>query len=70
MKRIKITIYPDGYVGAETVGIKRKICDKYKPLLERILQNRIVEMEHTEEYYEMEEIENFEREEIRLNGQG
>lgn len=52
MKKLKITIYPNGYVQTETQGIKGKECEKYYPFFERLVQKRTVEEMYTEEYYE------------------
>ena len=68
MKKIKITIYPDGYVNAETLGIKGKKCENYRPVIEKLLQNRIIEDEHTDEYYEQETVDIIENEEVTVNG--
>ena len=53
MKQIKVTIYANGYVQAETVGIKGQQCEEFRPLLENILQNRVVDQAYTDEFYEM-----------------
>ena len=53
MKQIKVTIYANGYVHAETVGIKGQKCEEFRPLLENILQNRVVDQAYTDEFYEM-----------------
>lgn len=52
MKRLKIRIFQDGYVQTETLGIKGKKCEDYIPLCEKILQQRVVEQDYTDEYYE------------------
>ena len=38
---------------AETVGIKGQKCEEFRPLLENILQNRVVDQAYTDEFYEM-----------------
>ena len=43
----------NGYVQAETVGIKGQKCEEFRPLLENILQNRVVDQAYTDEFYEM-----------------
>lgn len=54
MKQIKIRIFPDGRVQAETNGIKGKACTDYIKILERLLESRTVESEYTEEYNQTE----------------
>lgn len=68
MKRIKVTIYANGYVQAETVGIKGKQCEKFRTFLEELLQNRVVDQEYTEEFYEeaVEETYIKEMEKVRI----
>lgn len=69
MKKLKITVFPDGYVQAETVGIKGKKCEEYFPFFEKLLQGRVVEKIHTEEFYQETEQEQkiYGEEEIVIN---
>ncbi|WP_259473453.1 DUF2997 domain-containing protein [Clostridium estertheticum] len=54
MKQIKIRIYPDGIVLAETNGIKGKKCTDYINLIQEITDTKVSEQEYTLEYYEVE----------------
>ncbi len=53
-RQIKIRIYPDGHVEAETVGIKGKACKDFVPVLEELLEAKAVSTELTGEYFETE----------------
>lgn len=64
-KQIQIRIFPDGTINSETFNIKGKACDKYKQILENLLEARTVELQHTGEYYEQEEVEYVEQQEVR-----
>lgn len=66
MKRLKITIYPDGYVHTETIGVKGTACEKYRPFFQKLLNNRVIEQTYTDEYYEeiAQDIEQKEEENI------
>lgn len=66
MGQIRITIFRDGYVSTETQGIKGKKCDLYKDLLEKLLNYRVIENEHTDEYYEQNEQIEYENEAVKL----
>lgn len=49
------------------MGVKGKACEGYRELFEKILQYRVVDDIHTEEYYEeVEEIENVSEERVRV----
>lgn len=63
MKKIKIRIYPDGIIQAETNGIKGKKCSDYKKIISNLTNAKIIEEEYTSEYYEV--VENEELEVIR-----
>lgn len=54
-KRIRVQIFPDGRVQAETQGIKGRKCTEYIKILEEILEAETVESEYTAEYYVTEE---------------
>lgn len=69
MGKIKIRIYPDGIIQAETNGIKGKRCTEYKKIISNLTEAKIIEEQYTSEYYK--EVENNEIKEIRrvnLNG--
>lgn len=63
MGKIKIRIYPDGIIQAETNGIKGKKCTDYKKIISNLTGAKIIEEQYTSEYYE--EVKNNEVEEIR-----
>lgn len=68
MKKIKIKVFSNGYVQAETQGIKGQKCEKYFPLFEKILQDRVVEKMYTEEFYEeVEQEQTISEEELIIN---
>ncbi len=55
-KQVRLRLYPDGRVQAETVGIKGPACADVLPLLERLLDAEVVESAWTEEYYQTEDV--------------
>ena len=54
MKKIKLRIYTDGKVEAETNGVKGKACLDYISILESLTGATTVDSEFTAEYYEVE----------------
>lgn len=50
-KRLRVQIFPDGHVQAETQGVKGKKCIEYIRILEEILEAETVDSEYTAEYY-------------------
>ena len=54
MKQLKIRIFPDGQVRAETNGIKGKVCTDYIGTLEKLLNAQVVESSYMEEYYQIQ----------------
>ena len=50
----------------ETLGIKGKTCEKYFPLFQRILQDRMVDQTKTKEYYEEAIEEEIERMNVEI----
>ncbi len=69
-KRIKIRIFPDGLVQAETQGIKGKACTDYIAILQGILKAEAVDSSYTPEYYERESIESESINERVITSQG
>lgn len=65
-KQIKLRIFPDGQVQAETQGIKGKKCTDYIKILEELLEAETVDSEFTEEYYQTEEVQ-IEQEDLIYN---
>jgi len=55
-KQVRLRLYPDGRVEAETVGIKGPACTHVLPLLEQLLDAEVVESAFTEEYYQTEKV--------------
>ena len=55
MKQIKLRIYTDGKVEAETNGIKGKACLNYISILEQLTGATTVDSDFTPEYKEREE---------------
>lgn len=52
MKKIKLRIYTDGKVEAETNGVKGKACLDYISILESLTGATTVDSDFTAEYYE------------------
>lgn len=65
-KKLKIRIFPDGKVQAETEGIKGKKCIDYINILEDLLEAKTVDSDYTEEYYQKEKV-NIEQENLIYN---
>lgn len=55
MAKLKIRIYPNGEIKAETVGVKGKNCLKYIPVVEKLTNGVVNDSEFTKEYLENEE---------------
>lgn len=60
MKQIKIRIFPDGHIQAETNGIKGSKCINYIKTLEKLLGAQTVESAFTDEYYQVQTDEQLE----------
>lgn len=56
-KRIRVQIFPDGTIKAETIGIKGRDCVDYIEVLEQLLDAEVVDSEYTAEYYETEQVD-------------
>lgn len=69
-KQIKIRIFPDGKVQAETQGIKGKSCTNYIKILEDILGAEVVDSSYTPEYYEQETSDNIIKEDVKVKNGG
>lgn len=54
MAKLKIRIYPNGEIKAETVGVKGKNCLKYIPVVEKLTNAVVVDSDFTKEYLENE----------------
>lgn len=55
-EKLKIRIFPDGTIKAETKGIKGEKCTDYIMILEKMLEAEATEANYTEEFYESENI--------------
>lgn len=56
MKKIKLRIYTDGKIEAETNGIKGKACLDYISILESLTGATTVDSDFTAEYYESDNL--------------
>jgi len=56
MKQIKLRIYEDGKIDAETKGVKGKACLGYIAILEALTGAVTVDSAFTEEYRQTEEV--------------
>ena len=55
-KSIKLEIFSDGTIQAETQGIKGKKCTDYIKILEEILEAKTTDSDYTPEYSEKENV--------------
>ncbi|MEL7671504.1 DUF2997 domain-containing protein [Methanobacterium sp.] len=67
-KSIKIEIFSDGTIQAETQGIKGKKCTDYIKILEEILESKITDSDYTPEYNEKENVRNRNIQKQMVNG--
>ena len=56
MKKIKLRIYTDGKIDAETQGIKGKACLNYIAILEQLTGATTVDSDFTAEYKETDNL--------------
>lgn len=56
MKKIKLRIYTDGKIEAETNGIKGKACLDYISILEALTGATTVDSDFTAEYHQTENL--------------
>ena len=68
-KQVRLRLYPDGRVQAETAGIKGPACASVLPLLEQLLDAEVVESAWTEEYYQTAEVAVEQKAEQTLRGE-
>lgn len=54
MKQIKLRIYTDGKIEAETNGVKGKACLDYIAILEKLTGATTVDSDFTQEYRQQE----------------
>ncbi len=55
-KKMQIKLMPNGEIRMETHGVKGKKCDDYVELFKQLVNVNIVDLKHTDEYYETETI--------------
>lgn len=67
-KNIKIEIFSDGTIQAETQGIKGKKCMDYIKILEEILEAKTTDSGYTPEYNEKENVRNKNIQKQIING--
>lgn len=67
-KSIKIEIFSDGTIQAETKGIKGKKCLDYIKILEEILEAKTTDSDRTPEYYVKENIKDIKVQKQMING--
>ena len=53
-KKMQIKLMPNGEIRMETHGVKGKKCDDYVELFKKLVNVNIVDLKHTDEYYETE----------------
>ena len=53
-KKMQIKLMPNGEIRMETHGVKGKKCDEYVELFKKLVNANIVDLQHTDEYYETE----------------
>jgi len=67
-KKMQIKLMPNGEIRMETFGIKGKKCDDYVELFKKLVNVNIVDIQHTNEYYETEsQLETGNKAEIRTD---
>jgi len=54
-KKLIIKIKKDGTIEAETKGIKGKKCEDYIKIIEELTESKVLNVNHTPEFYENEE---------------
>jgi hypothetical protein len=62
-KKIKIRVFPDGTVRAESMGIKGKACTDYIKIMEALASAETFESEYTSEYHETEPVSQYQAQE-------
>ena len=67
MGKMKIRLLPDGSIQMETEGIKGKKCMDYAKVLERLADEKVYQMEKTEEFYQQEILELDETQRLKDN---
>ena len=53
-KKMQIKLMPNGEIRMETHGLKGKKCDDYVELFKQLVNVNVVDLKHTDEYYETE----------------
>lgn len=68
-KQIKIRIYPDGHLAAEVQGVKGPKCLEFIPIVENLLDAKVIDAVHSQEYFETDVTE-LEEELINVSWKG
>lgn len=55
-KKMQIKLMPNGEIRMETIGVKGKKCDDYVELFKKLVDAKIIDFKHTDEYYETENV--------------
>ena len=63
-KQLKIRLLPNGKIEMQTIGIKGKKCLDYIEMMKFLADMKIEKQEYTKEYYETEEQENIQQNDI------
>jgi len=50
-KKMQIKLMPNGEIRMETIGVKGKKCDDYVELFKKLVDAKIIDFKHTDEYY-------------------
>ena len=53
-KKMQIKLLPNGEIRMETHGVKGKKCDNYVELFKKLVNANIIDVQHTDEYYQTE----------------
>lgn len=53
-KKMQIKLLPNGEIRMETHGVKGKKCDDYVELFKKLVNANIIDVQHTDEYYQTE----------------
>ena len=53
-KKMQIKLMPNGEIKMETMGVKGKKCDDYVELFKKLVNANIIDVQHTDEYYQTE----------------
>lgn len=66
-EQLIIKIRKDGTIESETKGIKGKKCSDYIKIIEELTDSKVVRKEYTKEYYENENVNIQQEQELNKN---